>query len=277
MTLAQRNLYFKGGIVLSFLCLIFLVVLAARMLPLYPELCGEALHRPEGALQALAARFFPVTPQAAFAALAAAVFYALCASMLTFFLFEKTQSPEILFFGLFAVSFAFEALRLLIPLQRMYAFPTVLLQAGSRFLFFGRFFGVVSLFVSAVYAAGIDAQKQGKVVIAMLIAILIVVLRIPLSGQSWDTSLTILSGYSSMFRFTEIALVAITVLSFLAASYIKETKEYLFVSLGAFLVSLGRALLAGADTWVIPALGLSMLIAGTWLITQRLRRVYLWL
>jgi len=205
------------------------------------------------------------------------VFYALCACALVLFLFEKTQAPEILFFGLFALSFVFEILRILVPLQRIYPFPSVLLLGGTRFLFFGRLFGVLSLFVSSIYATGVDMQKQGRLIAVMLIAILIVALRIPVSGQSWDTSLTMISGYSAMLRLTEAVLLGITVLSFLVASYIKETKEYLFVALGVLLVSLGRALLIGADTWVIPALGLLMLIAGTWFVTQRLHRVYLWL
>jgi hypothetical protein len=277
MTLAQRNLYFKGGIALAFVCLALLGIFAAKILPLFPELCGEALYRTAQVLQNPAADIFPAAPMASFAALAIALVYALFALALVFFLFEKTHAPEILFFGLFALSFAFEILRILVPLQRLYSFSYSLLFTGSRLLFFGRLFGVLSLFVASLFAVGIDIQKQGQVVIAMLFAVLLVVLRIPISGQSWDTSLAMISGYSSMIHLTEMILMGITILSFLVAAYTKEIKEYYIIALGVLLISLGRTLLIPADTWAASALGFVLLITGTWFSAQRLHSIYLWL
>lgn len=277
MTLAQRNLYFKGGIALAFLCLVLLGVTAIKILPLFPQLCGEAQYRSSGIFWNPAADILPVVPQASFAALALALVYSLCALSFVFFLFEKTHAPEILFVGLFALSFVFEILRILVPLQRLYSFSFGLLFTGSRLLFFGRLFGVLALFVASIFAVGIDIQKQGQVVIAMLFIVLLVVLRIPISGQSWDTSLAMISGYSYMFHLTETVLMGITILSFLVAAYIKEIKEYFFIALGVLLISLGRELLIPADTWVTSALGLLLLIAGTWFVTQRLHSIYLWL
>jgi hypothetical protein len=198
-------------------------------------------------------------------------------SILLFIFFEKTQSPEILFIGLFALSFVFETLRIMVPLQKVYVFPSAILVTGTRLLFLGRFSGILSLFISSLYAAGIDIQKQGSIVLTMLIAVLIVALKIPVNGQSWDTSLAMLTGYSAMFRLTEAALIAITIVSFLAASYTKDTKEYRFVALGTFLAFWGKGLLIGADTWPALALGVLMLAGGTWLIMLWLHRVYLWL
>jgi hypothetical protein len=277
MTIAQRNLYFKAGIALAFLCLVLLGVIAQKILPLFPKLCAEALSRPAGVLRNPIAVLFPVVPLASFASLAFALVYSLCALSFVFFLFEKTHAPEILFIGLFALSFVFETLRILVPLQRLYSFSYSFLFAGSRLLYFGRIFGALSLFVASLFAVGIDIQKQGQVVTAMLFIVLLVVLRIPFSGHSWDTSLAMISGYSSMFHLTEIILMGITILSFLVAAYTREIKEYLFVSLGVLLISLGRGLLLAADTWIIPAVGLPLLVMGTLLITRRLHSIYLWL
>ncbi|MDR2314201.1 MAG: hypothetical protein LBE02_06670 [Spirochaetaceae bacterium] len=277
MTLAQRNYYFKGGIILSAFCFLCLIALAGKLLPLYPTLSKTALYRSGGLFQSLVIRFFAAAPHAPFASVAAAVVYALAVSILIFVSFEKTQSPEILFFGLFALSFTFELLRILLPLQKIGNFPSVLLVFGTRILFFGRFFGVLSLFVSSLHAAGLEMQKQGKVILTIIIAILIIASRVPVNGLAWDSSLTMVCAYSSMFRLVEYALMAIAVVSFLLAAYTKGTGEYLFIALGAFLVSLGRSLLINADTWIPPLPGLLMLIAGTWFITGRLHQVYLWL
>jgi hypothetical protein len=277
MTLAQRNRYFKGGIILSSLCLLALVVLAGTVLPLYPELSAAALHRSGGVFQALAGKFFDPVPHAAFVTMVLAVAYALSASILVFVFFEKTQSPEILFFGLFALSFVFEIFRIMVPLQRAYGFPSVLLVWGARMLIFGRLCGVISLFASSVYAAGLEVQKQGRLIVTMVMVILVISVRIPVNGLAWDSSLTMISAYISMFYFAENALMVITIVSFLVAAYTRGSGDYLFIALGILLVSLGRSLVIGADTWVTPLPGIAMLAAGTWISTARLHQVYLWL
>jgi len=277
MTVDQRNLYFKAGIILSLLCLAMIVIMAGKLLPFYPELCGQAPYRPEGFLQNATDHFFSTAPTSVFASLLASAFYTLCVSVLLFVFFEKTQSPEILFIGLFALSFVFETLRIMVPLHKIYVFPSALLTAGTRLLFSGRFSGILSLFASSLYAAGLGIQKQGGIILTILITILLVTLKIPVNGQSWDTSLAMLTGYSTMFRHTETVLIIITIITFLAASYTKDTREYRFVALGILLAFLGRGFLIGADTWLALALGLLALIGGTWLIMLWLHRVYLWL
>jgi hypothetical protein len=207
----------------------------------------------------------------------AAVLYALIVSTLIYFFFEKTQSPEITFFALFVLSFVFEILRLMVPLRALYDFPMVLLVMGARILLFGRFFGVLSLFASSVYAAGLDFQKHGNIIFSSLIITLVVALGVPVDGMSWDTSLTMISGYSSVFRLAEIGILSMAVLSFLVGAYTRGTREYLYIALGALLVSLGRTFLLSADSWATPLPGLVMLILGTWFITRRLHQVYLWL
>jgi hypothetical protein len=277
MTLAQRNYYFKGGIILSSLCFLALAAFAGKLLPFYPELSAAALHRSGGAFQALAAKFFAPAPYAPFVTMTLAVIYSLSASILVFVFFEKTQSPEILFFGLFAMSFVFEIFRIMVPLQRLYGFPPVLLVWGVRMLIFGRLLGVISLFASSVYAAGLETQKQGRIVITMVMAILVISVRIPVNGLAWDSSLTMIFAYVSMFRFAEDALMVIAIISFLVAAYTRGSGEYLLTALGVFLAALGRSLIIGADTWFTPVPGIVMLIAGTWIVTARLHQVYLWL
>jgi hypothetical protein len=249
----------------------------AKLLPFYPELTAAAVKRVPGLFQQAAAYFFDAAPLAPFATVAASVIYTLAVSLLVYFFFEKTQSPEILFFGLFTISFTFEVLRLMLPFKAVYDFPGIFLILGARLLFFGRFFGVLSLFASSLYAAGFDLQKQGTVVITIAIATIIVSMGIPIDGFSWDTNLVMLSGYTITLRLAETGILVISVISFFVAAYTRGSKEYLIVGLGAFLVFVGRNLLINADTWLTPIPGFIMLCAGTWLISAKLHQVYLWL
>jgi hypothetical protein len=277
MTLSQRNRYFIAGIVFSSICLLGIIPHITKLLSFYPDLSAAAVKRVPGLLQRAAACFFDAAPLAPFTTVVASIMYTLAVSFLVYFFFEKTQSPEILFFGLFTLSFTFEVLRLMLPLKELYGFSGVFLILGARLLFFGRFFGVLSLFASSVYAAGFDLQKQGTVVIAIAIAALVVCLGIPIDGFSWDTNLVMVSGYTIILRLAETGILVISVISFLAAAYTKGSREYLVVGLGAFLVFVGRDLLINADTWLTPIPGFIMLCAGTWLISSKLHQVYLWL
>jgi hypothetical protein len=277
MTLSQRNRYFIAGIVLSSLCLLGIFPHITKLSPFYAELSAAAVKRVPGLFQQAAAYFFDAAPLTPFATVVASVTYTLVVSLLVYFFFEKTQSPEILFFGLFTLSFTFEVLRLMLPLKQLYGFSGLFLILGARILFFGRFFGVLSLFASSVYAAGFELQKQGTVVIAIAIAALIVSLGIPIDGFSWDTNLVMVSGYAVILRLAETGILVISVISFFVAAYIRGSREYLVVGLGAFLVFAGRDLLINADTWLTPVPGFIMLCTGTWLISAKLHQVYLWL
>lgn len=276
MTLVQRNLYFKVGIFLSSCGILLLLALAGKLLPLLPEYY-ETAYRAEGPFQHLAGRFFLSVPQVPFVTLSASVFYALFVSIAILISFEKTQTPEILFFGLFALSFVFEIIRIMVPFKGIHEVSSVMLIIGTRILIFARLFGVSSLFISSVYAAGLDMQKQGRMVIGLVIAILIISFKLPVNGYIWDTSFTMLFAFSAMFRFSELAIAIITAASFLIASYNKGTADYRFIAMGSLLVIIGRNLLFNADTWITPVPAIIMLIIGAWLIIDRLHKVYLWL
>ena len=277
MTLTQRNMYFKAGIILSLLSFLLILAFFGKLLPLLAEYSETAVYRGGGFLQNLTGRYFETVPIVPFFSIAAASLYTLIVSVTVYIFFEKTHTQEILFFALFALSFVFETFRIMLPLEVILEYPHVFLILGTRALVFGRLFGVLSLFASSVYAAGLDIQKQGKVIIAIIIGILVLSIRLPVNGSSWDTCYTLLYAYASMFRFAEIALASLTVISFLAAAHIRGNEEYNFIALGALLISIGRRLLISADTWVTPIPGVILLCIGTVLIIIRLHRIYLWL
>ncbi|MDR0388242.1 MAG: hypothetical protein LBH57_09435 [Treponema sp.] len=216
-------------------------------------------------------------PYVPFAAIITSVVYSLITMILIYYFFEKTQAPEILFIAFFTLSFAFESARLIIPFCSARELPSVYLIAAYRILIFGRYFGLFSFFVAGVCAAGLELREPGNVILLILGATLIVALGIPINGLSWDSTLCLISGYASMFRLVESCIVMITTVSFFVSAYIRGAREYVFIGIGAILISLGRSLLLTADTWATPLPGLAILIAGTWFICNQLHRVYLWL
>jgi hypothetical protein len=276
MTLSVRNVYFKICIVLSLLALVSILSLSFTIFPAYPPL-GAAAIRTAGFFQSLISRSWEIVPYISFVTMLSSVLYALITMICIYYFFEKTQSPEILFFALFVVSLAFEALRIMTPLMVVKGLPGVYPAIASRILLFARYFGIFSLFAASVYAAGLGEHKQGNIVFIIIIAALVIALGVPIDGLAWVSSLMMICGYTSMLKMVEAGIALITAASFFISSYTRGSREYVFIGIGSLLALWGRSVLLSADTWITPFPGLALLAAGTWIICVQLHRVYLWL
>jgi hypothetical protein len=277
MTLYGRNVLFRAEIFFSALLIILTGILAFRVLPICPAAAEEAVRRSPGIIQNLIARFLAPSPYVPFISLAGGGLYSLITLILIYVSFEKTQAPEILFISLFVLSFSFEAARLVTPLQKIRAIPSIYLLLASRTLLFGRFFGIFALFAAGVYAAGLEVQKQLNVIFTIAFISLIVSLGIPIDILTWDSSFSMINGYLSLFRMTETVVLVITMMSFFISAWSRGTPEYVAIGFGALLVYAGRNILLSGDTWISPLPGLLLLAAGAWLICTKLHKVYLWL
>jgi hypothetical protein len=276
MTLSVRNNYFRMGIALSLVSLVFTLALSFITFPAYPQV-GAAAIRTTGISQFLITRFFQPQAYVSLATMVSSVLYAFIAMILIYYFFEKTQSPEILFFALFVSAFAFEGLRVMVPLMDVYDLSAFYPVLGSRILLFARFFGIFSLFAASVYAAGLGEQKQGNIVFIIAIAALVVALGAPIDGLAWDSSLMMIRGYPSMLKMVEGGIMLITMISFFISAYSRGSREYIFIGIGSFLVFWGRAMLLASDTWITPLPALLLLAGGTWISCVQLHHVYLWL
>jgi hypothetical protein len=277
MTLSVRNNCFKAGIILAFLSLAAIVAAVFVVIPAYPEAASEAVRRSTGMFRGFLDNLGPSAPYVPFVSTVGAVLYSFMSIILIYFLFEKTQSQEILFFSLFVISLAVESVRIVIPLKIVYKFPAVYCVMAARTLIFSRYFGLFSLFASSVCAAGLEAQKQRNIIIAIVLTALAIAMGIPIDSLTWDSCLTMLTGYNKMFTIIEGGLLFFTVISFFIAAYNRGSGDYTFIGLGSLLVFAGRDLLLYADAWLIPFPGLLILAAGTWFFCTRLHQIYLWL
>ena len=277
MTLSTRNYFFKGGIILAALSLGLIAAGGYFAFSAYPEAAQAAATRSGGIIQALMEDRVSPSAQVPFFTMLAAALYSFISMILIYRFFEKTQAPEILFFGFFVISLSFEFIRLIIPLGTAFSFPVMYVITGARILLFARYFGLFSLFAASVYAAGLDVQKQQNTFFVLILSALVIVIRLPIDGIVWDSAFMPWSAYRSMFAIVEAGILAVTMLTFFIAAYTKGSWAYVSVGIGSFLVFAGGNILIRSDTWITPLPGLIALAAGTWLIASRLRREYLWL
>jgi len=277
MTLSERNLVFKLGIALSFLCLLISIIISVKVFSVYASMEAEITRRSVGIFRAFIEKFFEPKLLAVHGCILVSVLYSFFSLIFIYYFFEKTQSPEILFIVFFAASFSFEALRLILPLGRVYELPSLYQLMASRIILFSRYFGIFSLFTASVFASGFKSQKQRNIILIITVTTLIITLGIPIDTQSWDSSLNMINGYISMFRLIEAVTFLLTIISFFIATWSRSSLEFVFIGAGSVLAFLGRDILLNADTWTGLPIGLLFLAAGTWLICTRLHKVYLWL
>ena len=277
MTLLARNNCFKVGIALAALSLGLVGICGYFAFSAFPEVSVAAAMRPGGIILKFIESFAVPSAYVPFWIMLASSAYSLISIILIYYFFEKTESPEILFIGFFVISVAFELARLAIPLRAAIPFSSMYLIAANRIMLFGRYFGMFSLFAASAYAAGLDSQKQHNVFFLFAMATLLIILNIPVDSLTWDSSFKIVNGNSSMLALLETGFLAITVFTFLVAAYIRGSRRYISIGIGAFMMLSGRNILLLSDTWLSPLPGLALLAAGTWLVCSRLHKEYLWL
>jgi hypothetical protein len=137
--------------------------------------------------------------------------------------------------------------------------------------------GVFALCAAAVLASGLELRRYSALLLIIIFAALLIAIRMPLDSHAWDSSLDMINGYQDMLRMANTGIAAVTVVSFLMASYIRGSKEYLCIALGAALAFLGRDILVSTDTWITLFPALAALVSGLWFMASRLHKIYLWL
>jgi hypothetical protein len=254
-----------------------LLILAGTIFPVFSETIAKASNRPISLIQPLINLLFDAQSYAVLVSIFLSCVYALVAAILIYFFFEKTQCPELLFFTFFVISFCFEALRFLVPLYDALEISRIYLIFAGRIVLFGRFFGILSMFASSVYAAGFQAQKQSHFILITIVISMIIAAGMPIDALSWDSSLNMISGYSRMMLLAETGIFFFAIVSFFAAVYSRGSKEFIRIGIGSLMLFLGRNILLSCDTWIVLPLAVALLGYGTWFICSKLHQIYLWL
>ena len=277
MTLSARNNFFRGGIIFAAVSIIIAASGGYFAFSFLSETAGAAGLRSQGIMQLVTAKLAGPSAYVPYWTLLGTVAFSLISIILIYYFFENTQSPEILFFGLFIISLSFEFIRILLPLRAVFPFPAMYLITAYRVLFFGRHFGLFSLFAAGVHAAGMDIQKQQNVFLMLVLASLYISLNVPIDILVWDSTFVLWNGYNSMLRIAETGIMIITIVTFFISAYTRSSKNYKTIGIGTLLALAGRNILFNSDIWITPALGFFLLVTGTWFVCTRLHREYLWL
>jgi len=277
MTLLERNAFFKIGIILCSISALFVAAASFLIFPALTEIMEEYTSRPVNFFQLLTGFFIGNNYYAVYVSLAASVFYSLVSIVFIHFFFERTSSPEILYIAIFTISFALEAVRFVVPLQHIFGFSLFYVSLAAKILLFTRFFSIFSLFTAGLCAAGLEVQKTRNVIIVLIAAAMVITIGLPIDSSTWDTSLNIINSYNSMFTWVSAAAFVTTMISFLIAARIRDTREYISIAIGVVLALAGRGFVVNVDNWIGLIPGIILLSIGTVILCSKLHKIHLWL
>jgi len=198
MTFSERNAFFKIGVVFCIAAAVFVLVASVHIMPVYGQMEENNL-RPADLFQVLFSLFLKADYLAAHFSIILCALFSVAGIISIYLSFRQTSSPEILYIAIFAISFSFEIIRLVLPLHLHFDIPSFYMVMAARILLFFRYFSVFSLFTASLCSAGLEIQKTSTVILMIFAAALIIAFSVPIDTQSWDTSFFTVIGFTSMF------------------------------------------------------------------------------
>jgi hypothetical protein len=176
---------------------------------------------------------------------------------------------------LFLASIVFESARAIIIIIKQFNPPDSHIAFISRTAYFGKIFGTISLFASALSSSDIGIKKLDTPIIIITVISFLFSSSITLSDVVLANNYFMLC-YSNYFIFSIIAINILAITIFVINFFQKKNSAYIFLAVSLLLISIGREL-AFNETQIkyfIP--GFMLIIFGTVLFTNRIHEIYKW-
>ncbi len=190
-------------------------------------------------------------------------------------LYRRTDSAELLFLMIFCLSLCVEGWRLGNLLFQALGLPQYLNVLLTRLVLFSRFFGLLCLLISSLYAAGMKYTQYpvligGTVVLAFTLAGIL-----PLDTSLYEPTFLYKLGDRQGYLFIRMILAFLLVVNFLVAARTRGSRRFLAVAAAAALVLGGRELLQYGIAPLPVALGSVLLVTGFVLFVRQVGVFYL--
>lgn len=188
----------------------------------------------------------------------------------------KTASAELFFFAVWAFCLSFEAFRLLslgFMIQNASMGTLVLL---TRLVMFGRYFGLLSLFMGSILAVGFKLERMSGVLsTAFLLALFFASVQ-PVNSGVPAPDFLIDRGFGFLMSLFDSALISMTLVNYVVAWRTNRDTAFLASGAGLALSILAALLLRSnySPLLTLPATG--FLVAGAFLHIKSMNGYYLW-
>jgi hypothetical protein len=190
--------------------------------------------------------------------------------------FRKTVSPEIFFFVFWLCSLSFEAIRPLHLFMAVQGASDSSLSILDRLYMGSKFLGLITIFISGLYAAGMRNEKQFSI-IAICVGISAALSSImPVNTGIWAANLMFRLGYGRLVDGFSAAILLITMANYLIAVRVRGDKAYYYIAAGAAMTVAGALIASRGASPLASLISLAAMAAGGFVYIYKLHSFYLW-
>ncbi|MFH2115204.1 MAG: hypothetical protein ABIJ86_11935 [Spirochaetota bacterium] len=188
----------------------------------------------------------------------------------------KTASAELFFFAVWAFCLGFEALRVLSLGFMIHNANMGSIVFLTRLVMFGRYFGLLNLFMGSILAVGFKQERMSGVLSAAFLLALFFASVQPVNSGVPAPDFLIDRGYGFLMSLFDSALIAMTLVNYVAAWRMNRDTAFLASGAGLALCVLAALLLrSNYSLWFTP-LATCFLAVGAWLHIKSMNGYYLW-
>jgi hypothetical protein len=177
-------------------------------------------------------------------------------------LYRRTDSAEILFIMLFCLSLCLEGWRLGNLIFRAFGLSQYLSIVITRIVLFSRFFGLLCLLVSSLYAVAMKYTQYSVLIGGMAVLAFTVAGILPLDTSIHEATFLYRLGDRQGYVFVRLILAALIVIDFLVASRLRRSRRFAVAGLAALMLFSGREFLQHGIAPFPIVLGMLLLIVG---------------
>ncbi|OHD78686.1 MAG: hypothetical protein A3J97_17125 [Spirochaetes bacterium RIFOXYC1_FULL_54_7] len=188
----------------------------------------------------------------------------------------KTASAELFFYAVWAFCLGFEALRIISLGFMTHNASVESMVLVTRLVMFGRYSGLLNLFMGSILAVGFKQERMSGVLSAAFLLALFFASVQPVNSGVPAPDFLIDRGFGFLMSLFDSALIAMTLVNYVVAWRMNRDTAFLASGAGLALSVLAALLLrSNYSPWLIlPAIG--FLVAGAWLHIKSMNGYYLW-
>ena len=190
-------------------------------------------------------------------------------------LYRRTDSAELLFIMLFCLSLCLEAWRLGNLIFQAFGLPQYLNVVVTRVVLFSRFFGLLCLLVSSLYAVAMKYTQYSVLIGGMAVLAFTLSGILPLDTSLYEATFLYKLGDRQGYFFVRLILAALMVINFFVAARLRRSRRFAVAAVAGLFLFAGRELLQYGIAPLPIVLGTVLLIVGFVIFVRQIVVFYL--
>jgi hypothetical protein len=194
--------------------------------------------------------------------MASLLLFAVLANLWVRNLYRRTDSAELLFIMLFCLSLCLEAWRLGNLIFQAFGLPQYLNVVVTRVVLFSRFFGLLCLLVSSLYAVAMKYTQYSVLIGGIVVLAFTLAGILPLDTSLYEATFLYKLGDRQGYFLVRLILAALMVINFFVAARLRRSRRFAVAAVAGLFLFAGREFLQYGIAPLPIVLGTALLIAG---------------